>query len=589
VRWPRRRTFAERRIDAYSRVLAVQVRGATFSIGRGESNDLVSDSAHLSGMHCELAPAQGASGGALVLTDSSTNGTFVDGSRVCKGSMPLRWGQRVELVKGHKGLCFVVREFRGEAASKGFARNKTLTCDPNDETLSDKGEGGAEGGSGSAREGGGSARGGTGSAKKKDAVSEHMKCGVCLEVLHRAVTLLPCQHNFCAGCYSECMQRSSTCPQCRGHVEEVSRNHTLCNIITAFLDANPHLQRAPADRAELDSKDRLPDEALRARKRHRPAEDDVSEEDWSEEDLSEEDDVSEEDLSEEDLSEEDDVLDVDECYNCSHDAPDGYRCSVHGAHRACTLCFSVFPAFAPAAASAANSRPSAECRGCGKPTCGPYYAWMGREVLLEDRIMQKCWALPVRLDQLHFPLPDLPNEVFQWNGVERAIVLECMHAAGLSPSQLFQHCLQELRAGRLQCADALGPADGRGLNVTGITSIATAAQAGDVHLCRCCVPKLFAGMVYAWRAALPANSLPPSVASFSGDHEADIRTPPSRSPTNSTLPAPGTQNLTTSRPPSRRLPLLSHLSCSCISLCLLAGVTRDDCWYGSSCRTQVGV
>jgi hypothetical protein len=581
VRGSRKRTFAQRRVDAHGRVLDVQVRGATFSIGRGESNDLVSDSAHLSGMHCALAPAQGTSGGALVLTDSSTNGTFVDGSRVCKGSMPLRWGQRVELVKGHKGLCFVVREFRGEAASQGFARNKTLVSDPNDETLSDKGEGEAEGGSGSAREGGGSARGGTGSAKKKDAVSEHMKCGICLEVLHRAVTLLPCQHNFCAGCYSECMQRSSTCPQCRGHVEEVSRNHTLCNIITAFLDANPHLQRAPADRAELDSKDRLPDEALRARKRHRPAEEDGSEEDWSEEDLSEEDD-------------DEDLLDVDECYNCSHDAPDGYRCSVHGAHRACSLCFSVFPAFAPAAVSAANSRPPAECSGCGRATCGPYYAWMGREVLLEDRIVQKCWALPVRLDQLHFPLPDLPDEVFQWNAVERAIVLECMHSAGLSPSQLFQHCLQELRAGRLQCADALGPADGRGLNVTGITSIATAAQAGDVHLCRCCVPKLFAGMVYAWRAALPADSLPPTVTSFSGGHEADTRTPPSPSPTNSTRPAVGTQNLTASRPPSRRFPLPPLPSPIPPFLLLhfllppLAGVTRDDCWYGSSCRTQVG-
>jgi len=388
-------------------------------------------------------------------------------------------------------------------------------------------EGGREEGEAEGGREEGEAEGGTGSAKKKDAVSEHMKCGICLEVLHRAVTLLPCQHNFCAGCYSECMQRSSACPQCRGHVEEVSRNHTLCNIITAFLDANPHLQRAPADRAELDSKDRLPDEALRARKRHRPAEEDVSEEDWSEEE-----DVSEEDWSEEDFSEEDD--DEDECYNCSHDAPDGYRCS-HGAHRACALCFSVFPAFAPAAASAANSRPSAECSGCGRATCGPYYAWMGREVLPQDRIMQKCWALPVGLDQLHFPLPGLPNEVFQWNGVERAIVLECMHAAGLSPSQLFQLCLHELRAGRLQCADALGPADGRGLNVTGITSIATAALAADVHLCRCCVPTLFAGMVYAWRAALPADRLPPSATSFSGDHEADTSTPPSPSSTNSAL------------------------------------------------------
>jgi hypothetical protein len=94
----------------------------------------------------------------------------------------------------------------------------------------------AKGGSGPAPAPSGSARGGTGSAKKNDAVSAYMKCGICLEVLHRAVSLLPCQ---------------------------------------------------------LDSKDRLPDEALRARKRHRLAEEDESEEDSPEEDFSEEDDDDE--------------------------------------------------------------------------------------------------------------------------------------------------------------------------------------------------------------------------------------------------------------------------------------------------------
>ena len=82
----------------------LQARGVAFSIGRHDSNDLVSDSAHLSGRHCTLAPLARPEAGdaALVLTDSSTNGTFVDGSKVHKDSVPLRWGQRVELVKGHK-------------------------------------------------------------------------------------------------------------------------------------------------------------------------------------------------------------------------------------------------------------------------------------------------------------------------------------------------------------------------------------------------------------------------------------------------------------------------------------------------------
>eukprot|EP00802_Teleaulax_amphioxeia_P010967 Tamp_10997.p1 GENE.Tamp_10997~~Tamp_10997.p1 ORF type:complete len:568 (+),score=72.90 Tamp_10997:53-1705(+) len=497
-------------------------RGVAFSIGRHDSNDLVSDSAHLSGRHCTLAPLARPEAGdaALVLTDSSTNGIFVDGSKVHKDSVPLRWGQRVELVKGHKSLSFVARECREGADS--LARNKTLVADPNDETLSDREDAAAAQGNGAAGGGAGSS-----SATEKDTVSEHMKCCICLEVLHRVVTLVPCQHNCCAGCYSECMQRSSNCPECRTPVEGVSRNHGLANIITAFLGAHPHLQRAPADLAELDAKDKLPDEALRARKRQRHAvggggtgsaspvgSEENSDEDWD---------------SEEEEEEEEEMT----CYNCLHASPDGVRCPAvpsSASHRQCLMCAALVPIFSTAP-SADNPRPTSSCRGCGMDTCGPFYTWMGRPVLPEDRLAQRCWSHPARLDQL-VDFPDLPDSVFRWNAVEREIVLECMRTAGLSSSQLFQHCLFELRAGRLQCPDALGPADGRGLNMTGMTALATAAQADDAHLCRHCVPKLFAGLVYAWRAALPADSLPAVATSFSGG-------------------------------------------------------PRDDCWYGSSCRTQV--
>jgi len=89
-----------------------QACGVAFSIGRHDSNNLVFACAHLSGRHCTLAPATGASAGdaALVLTDTSTNGTFVDGSKVHKDSAPLRWGQRVEVVKGYKVMrCMRLR------------------------------------------------------------------------------------------------------------------------------------------------------------------------------------------------------------------------------------------------------------------------------------------------------------------------------------------------------------------------------------------------------------------------------------------------------------------------------------------------
>jgi E3 ubiquitin-protein ligase CHFR len=70
-------------------------------------------------------------------------------------------------------------------------------------------------------------------------MSEEMKCGICLEIIYQCVTLMPCLHNFCGGCYSTWMKRNTNCPKCRDPVSEVRRNTALNNIIEAFLAGNP--------------------------------------------------------------------------------------------------------------------------------------------------------------------------------------------------------------------------------------------------------------------------------------------------------------------------------------------------------------
>ena len=136
-------------------------------------------------------------------------------------SLSLVWYRRA----APQSLSLIARECREGADS--LARNKTLVADPNDETLSDKEDDAAAEGKDGA---GGTCRrlqmfsrqmccrprpcpvprvsmrvracvlarvvfflcaraGGAGSlgAMGKDAVSEHMKCSICLEVLHRVV------------------------------------------------------------------------------------------------------------------------------------------------------------------------------------------------------------------------------------------------------------------------------------------------------------------------------------------------------------------------------------------------------------------
>ena len=85
--------------------------GQDFKIGRHTSNNHhVENEGYLSSSHCYLtAPVRW---GALpTLTDTSSgNGTFVNGEKLLKSSQELQWGERIEVVKGNKSLCFVLRE-----------------------------------------------------------------------------------------------------------------------------------------------------------------------------------------------------------------------------------------------------------------------------------------------------------------------------------------------------------------------------------------------------------------------------------------------------------------------------------------------
>ncbi|XP_004295747.1 PREDICTED: E3 ubiquitin-protein ligase CHFR [Fragaria vesca subsp. vesca] len=89
--------------------------------------------------------------------------------------------------------------------------------------------------------------------------AEHAKCCICLNIWHDAVTIAPCFHNFCNGCFSEWLRRSQEkrssvlCPQCRGVVQFVGRNHFLHNIAGEIMNADSSLRRSNEETAVLDS------------------------------------------------------------------------------------------------------------------------------------------------------------------------------------------------------------------------------------------------------------------------------------------------------------------------------------------------
>ncbi|KAF3777324.1 E3 ubiquitin-protein ligase [Nymphaea thermarum] len=88
---------------------------------------------------------------------------------------------------------------------------------------------------------------------------ELVKCSICLNLLHDAVTVAPCLHNFCNGCFSEWMTRSLgksqplLCPYCRAKIYCGGRNHFLRNLEEVIQESNPSLKRSSEELTTLDS------------------------------------------------------------------------------------------------------------------------------------------------------------------------------------------------------------------------------------------------------------------------------------------------------------------------------------------------
>merc|ERR1719253_494635 len=83
-------------------------------------------------------------------------------------------------------------------------------------------------------------------------------CGICSDILHRTVALIPCLHNFCTSCYLEWRHRSSECPACRAQVTSVLRNHALNAVVGTFLKANPRKRREASELRGMDQRENEP-------------------------------------------------------------------------------------------------------------------------------------------------------------------------------------------------------------------------------------------------------------------------------------------------------------------------------------------
>ena len=220
-----------------------------------------------------------------VLQDVSTNGTWVNGVRLGKGNeRRLKTGDVISFINPDQGAASdaITSEETGHHVFSFIAGS-----------ASDQASGASIATT--------SATGGSGGDEEAEALL--VSCSICQEILHRAVALQPCLHNFCGGCASKWLRKKHECPECREHVMVVARNHTLISLVEAFQKRHPSRQRSAEELAELDALDAVGSEPWqlgKKRKKSGEEERDAGNEEESDDASDDDDDASDDEVRDDD-------------------------------------------------------------------------------------------------------------------------------------------------------------------------------------------------------------------------------------------------------------------------------------------------
>eukprot|EP01006_Ploeotia_vitrea_P022831 TRINITY_DN55253_c0_g1_i1.p1 TRINITY_DN55253_c0_g1~~TRINITY_DN55253_c0_g1_i1.p1 ORF type:complete len:717 (-),score=79.01 TRINITY_DN55253_c0_g1_i1:79-2229(-) len=285
------------------------------------------DSPRISGVHCEVAVD---ASNTVWVEDKSSNGTYINGEKIGKGNKrKLSHGDTLALQQpGRAGPCFLVNvpaTFAKATTPPPTSTSSSTTPQPMTPPLATTtttaspatttantppapvtpsgttqpatsplpqsgGEGGEQQNSSSdkkrpppksAKPRPAKKPKDTKYAKSNEEIGNNLTCGICQQIFYKPISCIPCLHTFCAPCYSQWMDRSDKCPQCRDTVEEIRKNHLFANLTDTFLAANPSKKRTEDEVKELEKLNKVTAEMLTAKKKKKRR-DSYSEEEDSE-------------------------------------------------------------------------------------------------------------------------------------------------------------------------------------------------------------------------------------------------------------------------------------------------------------------
>ncbi|KAG9129250.1 hypothetical protein Leryth_006470 [Lithospermum erythrorhizon] len=309
--------------------------------------------------------------------------------------------------------------------------------------------------------------------------ADHAKCSICLNIWHDVVTVAPCLHNFCNGCFSEwlrtCKQKhdSVRCPQCREEVQFVGRNHFLQNIEQEIFRVDSSLQRSKEDIALLDSRAsiRSPlviDGQQSCRKRGR--------------------DDSAADESDQDTS----------CPQCGS-LVGGFQCNASTTHLQCHECEVMMPSRTDITVPQHYYillylkyyiYCSQHCLGCDRAFCAAYWHTYDLVGSVDQPVCSIESFKPISEHRLE----RIPSTAHESNIYEQEITKKCISQMGLSLQDVISQWITKLNNREID--RVMMPLH----HAETITS--------QTHVCRFCYENLVSFLLYWFRITLPRHLLP---------------------------------------------------------------------------------
>ncbi|KAF9353943.1 hypothetical protein BGX26_008302 [Mortierella sp. AD094] len=282
-------------ISLHSSTSDIALKERKTTIGRDKrkcSEGAVLDAGTISGVHCIISSRSMTEAGASIwIRDVSSNGVWVNKEKIPKD-------EPVKITNGDTITFYMGTSKKNTNEVAYMLRDRRNTKRTNDELNASSSV--EESGTGSKKRKLDESTTDDSEKPKKDierlkedaemskeegsAFEKEFECGICHDIMYKALALQPCLHSFCKECCKAWFQNSSECPSCRQQVDITKRDFRLNNLITLFLKSRPQLKREDVeeDGAESDTSNVI--RRTRNRNRNRDDQDDDEDDEGDDDD-----------------------------------------------------------------------------------------------------------------------------------------------------------------------------------------------------------------------------------------------------------------------------------------------------------------